>query len=82
MKEKNTNQNDIDSFIMNCRLNTNFKHGNNYFNSVKLYFNDVIDTDVIKNAIDCNFNFFIGRCHVDSKLLYLFIYKTKSYEFN
>ena len=85
MKEKNQNENEkeIDEFIYLCRCNDNFKHGSSYFNAIKLYFENVIDTEIIHQAIKNNFKFFVGRCYVDHKLIYLFIYKKeKNYEYN
>ena len=82
-QKNDKHQNEIDNFIFLCRCNQNFKHGNNYFNAYKFYFENVIDTSIISKAIEYNLKFFVGRSLIEPKLIYIFIYKKdKNYEFD
>ena len=85
MKTENKNERELNELIMDCRKNVNYLGTKTYYNSVKIYFNKVITSDIFEQLNNLNFNYFVTL--VDNNIyengaIYLFIYKKKYYEFN
>jgi hypothetical protein len=82
---KTENEKELNELIMECRKNVNYIVTKTYYNSVKIYFNKVITTDIFEQLNKLNFNYFVTL--VDNNIyengaIYLFIYKKKYYDFN
>lgn len=85
--EIKTNENILNEFLEYCKKDSEYLLIKTYSNSVIVYFERSILTDVFKKLIDLELNFFVYRSiNIDgldsNPCLCLFIYKTKEYVFN
>jgi hypothetical protein len=86
METKN-NEQILNNFLEYAKKDTEYLTIKTYTNSVIVYFDRSILTDVFKKLIDLDLNFFTYRSiYIDAEknqpCICLFIYKTKEYVFN
>jgi hypothetical protein len=82
MKTENENEKELNEFINYCKDTENIQHVSTYYNCVKLYFENVITTDIFERLIKFNFRFYVVKSSYSPSSIYLYIYKKKTYDFN
>jgi hypothetical protein len=82
MKTENHKENELNEFINYCKTTNNIQHVSTYYNCVKLYFENVITTDIFDKLVELKFKFYVVKSGYSTNSIYLYIYKEKTYDFN